>query len=462
MPTFRILRGATAYNISADQPIRLVDVDDLGGADVRNLEESGPYQDGVSHLGERLEPSNIVARFNVIGATAAELDGYRDTLNAMFKPVRGVPITFEVTRDDGEVRRLDTHRAGRLGIALRPENHPGHLHRAVVQLRAGDPTWYNADEEEATFLGPSDWWLAYNTIGTANVLEHVESPTQGQLWANSGSVADGSAWSVVFRSGSVVGSATAVSAFGIGVDGANDHQFWAQSGQPGGYLANAQSNYEVTGVLMEAGTQNYIMNFSGGTLDVYRGTALQGSDSTGTPKGIKTAAAGTARWRALRDNNPTNYWPVALPRAAAYKISLSETQRIALNQSMASGGSEYINNIAYQGDWDSYPVITITGPIANPIITNTATGDVLNFSVAGGTIAAGSAWVIDTRYGRKSVLNGTVSVANYLSDDSDSATFRLVPDPVAAGGTNTVTLSGSATGTATAVGIVWFNRFLDY
>ena len=72
-------------------------------------------------------------------------------------------------------------------------------------------------------------------------------------------------------------------------------------------------------------------------------------------------------------------------------------------------------------------------------------------------------WTVDTRYGRKSVLNlAGSSVANYLSSDSDLSTFRLVPAPLAAGGTNTITMGGSAQGTAANAAIRWFTRYISY
>lgn len=462
MPTFQVIRGATTYNISAGQSICLVDVDDLGGASVRNQEETGPYQDGSSHISQRLDPSVITLRLNVIGTTAAALDGLRDTLNAMFKPIEGVPITLKVTRDDGEIRQIDTWREGRLSIKLEPRDYPGHLHRAVVQLRASDPTWYNPAEQDEVFLLPgSDWWTGFSTIGTANVLEHVTSPGTGQLWANSGSVAAGSPWTIFFRSGSVTPDANTRYAFyHQQAGGVGDIYFAAENGFTGGYRYFPNSVSAPQGAFMGAGTASYFLVSNGGTAALFRDGTLV-STVAGTTSPIEAASAsGTARWRSIHSGGTTSSWAAALPFAAIYSGSLSPTQRDAVHQAVTLSGSAQSAAIAYGGDWYSYPVITINGPLANPVITNTNTGDILDFT--GGTVGSTDIWIIDTRYGYKSALSGTVSVEQYLSNESDLATFRLAPDPIVAGGTNVITVSGSAMGSATAVTLTYYERFMDY
>lgn len=458
MPTFEIIRGATTYNVSHDQPIRLVDIS-MGGASIRNQTETGPYQHGASHISARLEPTVLTVSFNVIGSTAAALDGHRDTLNKMFAPIEGIPIIFRVTRDDGEVRQLDTWREGRLGIKLEPRDYPGHLHRAVLQLLATDPTWYGPTEQEEEFDIPSaDWWIGLNTIGTANVLEHVENPAQGQLWANTGSVAAGSAWTIFFRGGSVTPTALNKYAFSQNNGGANPISFAVFTGGPG------NSSFDVgpttAGAFMGAGTASYFLVSNGGTAVMFRdGTAV--GTATGTTSAIEAASGpGTARWRSTSASSVSLVWDAAIPYAAIYSGSLSPTQRAGVHQAITTVGSAQSAAIAYEGDWYSYPVITIIGPMSNPVVTNASTGDALDFT--GGTVGSAEIWIIDTRYGYKSALSGTTSVEQYLSTDSDLATFRLAPDPIVAGGTNVITVSGSAMGTTTTVSLAYHSRYLDH
>ena len=463
-----VIRGATTYTLSdpgnAAVPFSIEEAD-LGGASIRNIEESGPYQDGATHLDERLEPDTITLRINVVGSSASALDGHRDTLNAMFKPVRGVPITLKLTRDDGEIRHLDTRRTGKLAIPLIAQNRPGNLHRAVVQLRAADPTWYNPTAEEETFAAPvGDWWLAYSNIGTANVLEHVESPTQGQLWAYSGSVAPGSAYTIMFRGAlgtPVAGGGITTFEIRRNSDAATNY-FRAATSFTGGYKAVMGLGLQVSDAIMTAGTHDYFIISHGTAMSVYRDDTLVGTDG-GTSYGIPGTAAGTARWRSEYNDDPATYWPPALSYAAVYSIALDSNQRSALRSNIDDAGlsgSAYSAPVVYTGDVDSYPVITITGPMDNPVITNTTTGDVLDFT--GGTVGSAEIWTIDTRYGRKSALFGTTSVANYLSEDSDLSTFRLVPDPIAAGGTNTITVASTNAGTTATVVLSYYNRYLSF
>ncbi len=458
--TIQIIRGATTYNINDGNPFRLENADDLGGASVRNIEERGPYQDGATHLDHRLEPDTFTLRINVVGATAAALDGHRDTLNAIFKPVVGVPIILKITRDDGAVRQVDTRRTGRLAIPLVPINYPGHLHRAVVQLRAADPTWYNPTVQEQAFVPPSaTWWLAFDTIGSANVMEHVEAPTQGQAWAHTGSVAAGSPWAIFFRSGSVTPVTPPDYAF-HSQGGVSNIRFYANILDSGGYFYEAAGNLYAAGAFMSSGTANYLLATNGGTVYLYRDNVLLSTDTGDNSYAIAGSAAGSARWRSQFDNSVVSRWGAALPYAAIYNIELNATQRAALQQA-TSVGTAYSIAIVYAGDIDSYPIIAIRGPFANPILTNTTTGDTLNFT--GGTVGSADVWTIDTRYGRKSVLDlAGSSVANYLSDDSDLVTFRLAPDPIASGGTNTIVIGGSAQSGSAGATLSWYNRYLGY
>lgn len=459
--TLQVIRGSTTYTIS--DPYTLEGAEGMGGASVRNIEDSGPYQDGTTHLDERLDPRTITLKLNVTGTSASTLDGYRDTLMKMFKPVKGVAITLKVTRDDGSVRQIDTRRTGPLDIPLVAINRPGNLHRAVVQLRAADPIWYDPTEQEEVFAEPSgDWWLGYATIGSANVLTHVESPTQGQLWDNATGVTAGSPFTIVFKSDYVLGTVpSGIFAYETN-SGGNLVRFLSAPSLSGGYQAGAGNTMQVTDVIMTAGTHDYFVVSSGTLLSVYRDTTLVGTDA-GTSYAIAGTATGTHRWRRESNNDAASNWTPALPYAAAYNIALDSNQRSSLQGAMqgtALSGSAYTASIPYLGDVDSYPVITIQGPFVSPVITNETTGDTLDFT--GGTVGTSDIWVIDTRYGRKSALMGTTSVASYLSTDSDLSTFRLVPDPIATGGTNVVTVSSTGAGTAASVTISYYNRYLSH
>lgn len=115
--------------------------------------------------------------------------------------------------------------------------------------------------------------------------------------------------------------------------------------------------------------------------------------------------------------------------------------------------------ITYTGTWSEYPVIIIRGPIINPKIENLSTDEKLDFS--GTTIAAGDFYIIDTRYGFKTV---TDSFANNkiatLTNDSDLATFHLARARDIAGGTNEFKVSGNGLNPSSSFDILYYNRYL--
>jgi hypothetical protein len=115
--------------------------------------------------------------------------------------------------------------------------------------------------------------------------------------------------------------------------------------------------------------------------------------------------------------------------------------------------------ILYAGTWRDYPIVLITGPITNCVITNTTTGDKLDFT--GVAISAGTTYTIDCRPGRKTVTDGAgTSHIDQLSDDSDLQTFSLEADPEAPGGNNSITVTGSAATTATEIYLQFYNRYV--
>lgn len=160
--------------------------------------------------------------------------------------------------------------------------------------------------------------------------------------------------------------------------------------------------------------------------------------------------------------DPTWYNPVAetisfgiAAGAGAHSVPLTVPVAVGsstLNQSLT---------VSYQGTWDSFPIITIQGPITSPIITNTVSGDKLDFT--GTSIAGGETYTIDTRYGNKRVYrnnNPSDNQIGKLTADSDLATFRLLRKPDALGGNNSLTVVGSAANTTTQVFLSFNTRYI--
>lgn len=101
---------------------------------------------------------------------------------------------------------------------------------------------------------------------------------------------------------------------------------------------------------------------------------------------------------------------------------------------------------------DSFPIITLTGPINTPVITNNTTGDALSFTM---NLGSGTTYTIDTRYGYKSVIDqlGAIKTGD-LSSTSDLATFSLAP------GDNSISVTGTSATAATAITFQYYKYFI--
>ena len=100
----------------------------------------------------------------------------------------------------------------------------------------------------------------------------------------------------------------------------------------------------------------------------------------------------------------------------------------------------YEAQVSYAGSWPAQPTFVVNGPVDDPVIVNSGTGQTigLNYSLASGR------HLTITLQGTKSVLlDDNTNLMPYVTDDSDLTTWSLWPDPQAASGVNTVSLGGS-------------------
>jgi hypothetical protein len=115
--------------------------------------------------------------------------------------------------------------------------------------------------------------------------------------------------------------------------------------------------------------------------------------------------------------------------------------------------------VDYDGNAPTYPVIRITGPAQNAVLTNATLGLKIDFT--GTTIAAADYYEIDLRYGRKTVVDA--AGANQLGDlttDSDISTWRIAADPDAPLGTNSLNFACIAATLATKCTVVYYERYI--
>src|SRR5690606_29449322 len=100
-------------------------------------------QHGDTDIGMRLDPRTITLSLNFYATSGSVLDGYRDKLRTIFSPTDSYPVSLRLTRDDGEVRQIDCYTIGMADVPLSYVERPGLMHRAVIQLRAADPLFYD-------------------------------------------------------------------------------------------------------------------------------------------------------------------------------------------------------------------------------------------------------------------------------------------------------------------------------
>jgi hypothetical protein len=129
-----------------------------------------------------------------------------------------------------------------------------------------------------------------------------------------------------------------------------------------------------------------------------------------------------------------------------------------------SMGASTIDNsqaFGYAGTSDSFPVITITGPVTDLVITNNTTGEKLDFT--GVTIAGGKVYTIDTRYPYKTVVDEAVANKNgELTVDSNLASFHLAGRrPGENSRSNSIHVTGSAVSGATQINLAYFTRYIS-
>ena len=112
------------------------------------------------------------------------------------------------------------------------------------------------------------------------------------------------------------------------------------------------------------------------------------------------------------------------------------------------GGTQ---TFALAGNWPTFPIIRVNGPITNPTITNNTTGKSIAITA---TISAGAYYDIDLSYGKKTVVdNGGVNRISTVSSSSDLATWALAP------GNNVIAITGSGTTSASDINFSFYHRY---
>lgn len=462
--TLYVTTSGTTTQLNDGAPFRFENAEGLSGSNVVRYEQGGPSQSGVTDLGFHLQPRIITLNMLFWANTAALLDTYRATLMAAFKPLDSTSILLSASRDDGEIRTLTCFTVGDIEIALVPEEYPGHLHRATVQLRAATPLW-NASAATVGTAGFSDyvnWWLAGGAISAANVKMHTEYPAQDSPQLFAGTITgDWSVAVVTAKDTSTTAGGTAIFAWSDGSGGsasfgrsAGSAYLITDSGLGGGSAAwpgTTDYNYHV--VESRSGTQ-YWRYWTAGSITQYINT----TDGTVTYD-YSLRGGSFFTWRGNRLNNG-RVWTPELKKAAVYgTVTVNQLQ--ALGAYMVGTPTSTVS-VVNDGDAYAYPVITMHGPASNMVIVNTTTSSTIDLT--GVTVGSADVMTIDLRDGNKTIYTqGTVNLLGSATTfPVGLAGFSLAPAPIAAGGTNTITVTSGTVSSASTFAIQIVNQYMSF
>lgn len=475
-----LIVGSTTYSLTDGNPYKLEGAEGLAMPGVARFSRRYPGQDGYDDLGHVFEPRAITLSLLFTAATQAALDGHRDTLQRMFGPGTNALLVLQATRDDGEVRRLDVTAAGLSVVPVDPAHRPGRLHRATITLRAADPIWYNPTAGTVTFgsADPAVWYLASNRIRSDLVLEAIENP--GTALAFTGFGTDPYRYAndyIIAMRGTVPASSTVPYTAWIGKYRNDDGQWdWTFSIKRLPSTASAANQLEFSGSATYGGSPAYSFaqpmgNYSGSVVSIIfasnawwtkvfvnENEAFRGPFGNGQFPYLGRAfhdVLSGSEWRPVVGGVT---WPVMQYATRNRTIWVNEALVIALSRSMAGLNENYtlLGTPPYAGDYEEYPVITLTGPLSGPVVYNNTTGRKLDFT--GSTVPAGDTYTIDLQRAALSVVDsgGTVRT-NALTDDSDISGWNFDSS-----GPQSITVTASAGGTASSTQIVYRDRYVSY
>lgn len=445
----------TTTQLNDGLPFRFEGITGLGGAPVVRHQQRGPTQSGVTDLGYRIQPRTIEVRLVFTASDDATLDGYRDTLMAAFAPLDAITTFLSVKRDDDEIRTLKCHRVGEVEITLAPELRPSHTHRARVTLRsAASPLWQanTITQGSVTFTELSDW----STLGGATGAGQVRGiatypPTSGTIYTFPGGALSGD-WAVAV----VTAKDTS---------GTTSHYAWSDDGSvsfgrfstdttkyfmydaDAGTVWPGSTDYNLHVIASVGGTQQW-RYWDGSALTTYRSHPVDATlDNTGVWRNDAVGDGSTAWGPDIRKGlilgTPTQAQLNLLPYYMLDTLPGSVT-------------------LVNDGDVPAYPLITLQGPIQDPVIVNQTTGGTIDLT--GGTISSGQTWTIDLRTGNKKIYDnaGVNQLGSVTTLPIVLADFALPPAPIASGGTNVLVMTAGSVGAAAVFGAQIQAQYLSF
>ena len=159
----------------------------------------------------------------------------------------------------------------------------------------------------------------------------------------------------------------------------------------------------------------------------------------------------------LRAFDPTWYEPTPITFTSQTPAGQGFSVPMSVPFSVGASTINQTYTIPYMGTADSYPLITLIGPMRDVVITNELTGD---FIALDAEIEAGDVWYVDTRYGYKTVT--TIGGENKMSVyRGNIETFRLLAaeddsDYLA----NTITVTSTNASVASKILLTYHQRYI--
>jgi len=138
-----------------------------------------------------------------------------------------------------------------------------------------------------------------------------------------------------------------------------------------------------------------------------------------------------------------------------FTVAICELEFEATFEIEFTGFTEIAGNIDYPGTWESYPVVTVTGPGSTRMeLVSTTTGKQLILE-GFPNLGVGETIVLDLTFGVKSITGpGGANYLQYLTSDSDLVDFSIQP------GINSFTGTLQAAAATSSIVLAYYERYI--
>lgn len=154
--------GGTLYDLNHLDGLVLLNYSGLGMANVRRLTQRGPFQQGDTDLGFRVDPRTVGLTWGIWGRGERplyDLEEARVKLYGIFRPRDDDPIQLLFITPAGQKRQMDVNLVG--AVDGGSGSYEGYGEQRIgAAFKASDPRLYNPVQKSLTFdlLDTADGW----------------------------------------------------------------------------------------------------------------------------------------------------------------------------------------------------------------------------------------------------------------------------------------------------------------